>query len=209
LAIPLISNHLLVSLENASYLPASAPPPAAIVILSGDIHRIKGEPGIEIGSLTLERLRAGAAVYRTTHLPVLTSGGSFNPGSTPIADLMAKSLIEDFGVPTHWIESNSRTTWENAERSAAILKSEGIHSIFLVTHSWHMRRAVIAFSQFGISVTPAPTALDEHPGLRPADFIPSVSAWQRSYYALHEWIGCGWYALLAHWSSQIPTIGTD
>ena len=30
-----------------------------------------------------------------------------------------------------------------------------------------------------------------------SSFVPRASAWERSYFALHEWIGCAWYALKA------------
>jgi uncharacterized SAM-binding protein YcdF (DUF218 family) len=114
-----------------------------------------------------------------------------------MAELMAKSLIEDFAVPTRWAEIDSRTTWENAKYSAAILKSNGISSVYLVTHAWHMRRALIAFTRFGIAAVPASVPPDEIARLRSAGFMPDASAWLQSYYALHEWIGCAWYALRA------------
>lgn len=197
LAIPAISDHLLVALE--SYPTGSSvvgsPPPAAIVILGGDVRQIDA-PGqtTGIGRLTLERLRAGAEVYRATHLPVLTTGGGDRNGP-PVAVLMAQSLRQDFDVPTRWVEGASNDTWENAKRSAAILNSERINSVFLVTHAWHMRRSLIAFSRFGIAVTPAPVTPDRLSGFELADLVPRASSWLVSFYALHEWLGCAWYSL--------------
>jgi uncharacterized SAM-binding protein YcdF (DUF218 family) len=202
LAMPVVAGTLLSTLETGVAPPVSgASPPGAIVILSGDIHHLGGvEPQAGIGPLTLERLRAGALLYRATRLPVLTTGGIVGRDGPPLADLMAWSLKEDFAVPTRWVEDGSHTTWENAELSAAILKSEGIASVFLVTQAWHMRRAMVAFERFGIVVNPAPVSPDKYPGLRPINFFPTVSAWLSSYYALHEWIGCAWYTLRARWS---------
>jgi uncharacterized SAM-binding protein YcdF (DUF218 family) len=199
-ALPITADSLLIMLEEAPARPVSRLPPAAIVILGGDIHQMGGaDPRTGIGSLSLERLLTGAELYRTTHLPVLTTGGILGRKGPSIADLMAQTLQQDFAVPTRWIEASSRDTWENAELSSAILKSEGIDSVFLVTHAWHMRRARIAFARFGIAVTPVPTSPDKAPGIRTAFLLPSASAWLISYYALHEWIGCAWYALRAHW----------
>ena len=108
---------------------------------------------------------------------------------------MRESLMQDFQVPVRWTEDKSADTWENAQDSAAILRSAGIDSIYLVTHSWHERRALLAFAATGIAVTAAPTPLDRPVDLVSADFKPRVEAWEASYYALHEWIGYVWYAL--------------
>lgn len=198
LAMPAVSNYLLVLLESTQPTTVPGELPAAIVILSGDVRLIGGsEPQVGIGLLTLERLRSGAAIYRSTHLPILTTGGVIGEDGPPVAALMAQSLAQDFNVPTRWVESASGTTWENAELSAAILKAQNIHSIYLVTHSWHMRRAMIAFTYFGLDVTPAPVPPDEAPTFVFGAFLPQASAWLRSYYAFHEWIGCAWYTLRA------------
>ena len=198
LAMPVASDSLLTLLEDNRPTTVPGDLPAAIVILSGDVQHIDGaEPQLGIGFLTLERLRAGAAVYRSTNLPVLTTGGIIGRKGPPVAELMAQSLAQDFSVPTRWVEPASRTTWENAELSGAILKAQNIHSIYLVTHAWHMRRALIAFTHFGIAVTPAPVSLDRPPTLGLGEFLPQASDWLHSYYAFHEWIGCAWYALRA------------
>lgn len=197
LAMPAVANVMLGALErNLPTTPPSAKPPGAIVILGADVSHIVGAPsGETVGRLTLERLRAGAALQRKTQLPILVSGGDLPHDTTPLAALMRDSLTQDFQVPVRWTEDRSRDTWQNARDSAAILHADGINSIYLVTHSWHERRALMAFAGTGIAVTAAPTPLDRSAPLIPADFVPRVSAWQTSYYALHEWFGCVWYAL--------------
>lgn len=197
LTLPITAGSLIVTLERGLPLrPPSADPPRAIVILSAEIGRGAGRPReLAPGPLTLERERAGAALYRRVGLPILVSGGSLKPGEQPVARVMAQSLADDFRVPVRWVEAQSRDTWTNAEDSAAILAASGIRSIYLVTHAWHMRRAHIAFAHFGITVTAAPIRLDPLPMLRLSAFLPTASAWMMSYYALHEWIGCADYAL--------------
>ena len=197
-SLPVVSKPLIASLELG--LPRAPPdhPPAAIVILSGDAGYGTGEgleTGTGIGSLTLERMRAGAILARQTHLPVLVSGGELEREAGPIAAQMARSLDHEFGVPVRWIEAKSEDTWQNAEFSAALLRAAGIDSVYLVSHAWHERRAAMAFAHFGIATTPAPIRYDRWSRFRFDDFIPHASSFLHSYFAMHEWIGCVYYAL--------------
>jgi len=198
LALPLTGHLLFLGIERFAAPPADAPAPAAIVILSADVSRVGDTPDVvDVGFLTLERLRAGAALQRASLLPVLVSGGVIGDGQPSLAALMAHSLGTDFAVPVRWQENTSRTTWENARYSAALLQAAGIRSAFLVTHAWHMRRALIAFRHFGITAIPAPVPFGRTLPLSFGEFVPTAGAWLDSYYALHEWVGCAWYALRA------------
>ena len=196
LALPAVSGLLTASLETGLPLtPSAADPPQAIVILSAGITRGLGPDPITPDTLTLERERAGAALARRTHLPILVTGGPTPEGVT-LAAVMARSLAEDFGTPARWTEPAALDTWENATDSAALLKAEGIHSVFLVTHAWHMPRALAAFARAGIAATAAPVRLDPLPAFQASDFVPRTRDWLASYYALHEWIGRAAYAVL-------------
>jgi uncharacterized SAM-binding protein YcdF (DUF218 family) len=198
LAMPLTGDLLTLESERFAAPPADIAAPAAIVILSGDVNRVgDGPPAFDVGALTLERERAGAALQRATGLPVLVSGGVIGRDQPPLAELMTHSLGADFIVPVRWQESASRNTWENARNSAALLRAAGIRSVFLVTHAWHMRRALIAFRHFGLQATPAPVPFSRALQFQPAELIPRAGAWAVSYYALHELMGCAWYTLLA------------
>lgn len=203
LALPVTARLLLDSLETGLKLTSPAnSPPGAIVILSANSSRNRAGadaiPPVDIGDLTLARLRTGAALQRRTGLPVLVTGGVLAPGEPPIAVLMAGSLRDDFAIQARWIEADSADTWENARRSAALLRADGIGSVYLVTHPWHMRRALLAFAHFGIAATAAPTGLDRWPTGRFDEFVPDARAWTISYYAIHEWLGLAVYALRAH-----------
>ncbi len=199
LAMPLVSQALLVSLEQG--LPLEPPrdaPPQAIVILAAELARGIGRDGQIVylpGRLTLERLRAGAALARASGLPVLVSGGRPTRRSPPLAEVMAMSLRADFGVAPRWIESRSQDTWENAEDSAAILRAAGIGSVYLVTDAWHMPRALQAFTHSGLRATADPTRLDGWPMAALDGLVPETRALNDSYYALHEWIGRAYYAV--------------
>lgn len=199
LGLGVVGEGLLVSLERdvVSTPPPSAPP-GAIVILSGEVERTPA--GLEPGPMTLQRLLAGARLWRQVQLPVLVSGGSLEPGEEPIALVMRRALIQDFNVPVRWVEPHSMSTWENAKDSAAILRPLGIGTVYLVTHAWHERRAMLAFRHFGL--TPVPVSVP--PDVVAGGLIPTVGGWSRSYYALHEWLGLLDYAVRA-WLAGPPS----
>ncbi len=194
LSMPLFGGALLVALEQ--HLPSDAGKPGAIVILSATIVRYGGEaPGFGPGQLTLARERAGSALFRRVQLPILLAGGVLRAGDPPAAGVMEQSLREQFQTPVRWVEPHSRDTWEDAAYSARILRANGIDTIYLVTHAWHMRRALLAFHHFGIKVIPAPVQIDPDPGLSSFNLLPKLAGWQLAYDAAHEWIGWADYAL--------------
>lgn len=187
LATPMAAGLLRASLERDI---AAAPPgivPEAIIVLGGDV--VRGAAGPEVGPLTLERLRAAAALHRRTGLPVLVSGGPLEPGEETLARLMARSLAEDFAVPVRWVEQASRTTGENALLSAAMLSMAGIGAAQLVTHAWHLPRAQEEFAHAGFAVVPAPVRIDRVPEARLAAFLPRADRLGESWWSIREWAG--------------------
>ncbi len=194
LATPLASGALTSDLERGL---KSADPFAAqaILILGGDLDRDEAGKVVP-GSLTLERLREGAILARATRLPVAVTGGPAWQGGPPVGIVMARSLREDFGVEVRWVESRSLDTWENARDSADLLRPDGVRTVLVVTHAWHMRRSLLAFRQSGLVAIPSPVWRRGYPSSSLlAALTPRATTWQDSYFALHEWIGLGWYAL--------------
>lgn len=197
-ALPAVSGCLMALLESGlEHSPAPAQPPQAIVILSADQQRVITPDGIgwRVGGLTLEREAAGAVLARQTHLPILVTGGVIRDHAPPLADQMAASMDKDFLSDVRWREVRSGDTWQNAVYSAAILRAQGIDRVYLVTHAWHMRRALIAFRRAGLVATPSVVQLDAVPDLQASSLLPSARGWHESYYAMHELIGWVWYAL--------------
>ena len=193
LSLPVVSLALLASLDLPPAAPAD-PPPQAIVVLGADVDRLPDPPGAALGGLSLERVRAGAALHRQTGLPVLVTGGIVDDLPLTVGALMAESMATDFNVPVRWTEAASPTTWENAEYSAPMLSAAGVSRVYLVTHAWHMRRSLLAFARAGLQAVPAPVRPDPWPRFWPREFLPRTSAWVSSFYALHEWIGLAYYA---------------
>jgi uncharacterized SAM-binding protein YcdF (DUF218 family) len=204
LALPVTTQFLMDRLEvfppitPASLAAAMVDPPGAIVILSAGLRVYAPEFGTEtLDELSLERVRYGALLARTTRLPILVSGGLGGEGRLPLATVMAVALLSDYGIQARWLESRSANTAENAIYSSEILRSAGVKRVILVTHAWHMKRASAAFIANGMSVLPGPTAFygpagDEDTLLR---FFPRVQTLRMSALALHEIIGRQWYRL--------------
>ncbi len=177
----------------------------AIVVLGAGIYfsapeywRPGAPPfGVDVADgLSLQRLAYAAYLAKATGKPILLSGGASDPRThRSVTDAMRTTLIQNFGITPRWMETLSSTTMSNAQYSADILKREGIHRVFLVTHAWHMPRAVLAFEHAGLEAVPAPTAFVSRSGWLWEDFIPSAQAFQLTYYGLHEWAGIVWYRL--------------
>jgi uncharacterized SAM-binding protein YcdF (DUF218 family) len=113
-----------------------------------------------------------------------------------MGQLMKQTLEKDFGVVVRWTEDEARDTFQNARNSQKLLNAESIDTILLVTHAWHMPRAVLSFEAAGLQVIAAPTRFSFPPELRVISFWPSMGALHNSYYSLHEWLGLAWYWLL-------------
>ena len=194
LAMPATSDLLAAGLEaNLPLTPSpGAPPPGAIVVLGGDVTRVMEGPSV-VGPLSLERVRAAAALARRTGLPILVSGGVTNDGGAEVCAVMADSLEHDFNVPVRWRECRSLDTWENAAFSAPMLQADGIRSAYVVTHAWHMKRGLLAFGPTGLAVTAAPTGLDAGPDLLHGGLTPTAGGLHRAYYTIHEWVGLAYY----------------
>ncbi len=167
----------------------------AIVILSGGAYRHGLEyGGPTVGRLTLERVRYGAWLARTTAKPVLVSGGDPS-GGRPEAHLMRAVLETEFGIPVRWVEDRSRNTRENARLSAELLRQAGIRRIYLVSHAWHLRRAMPEFERAGLQVVPAGTGYFPPGPVDVFDLLPSARGLYDSSLAVHEGIGLIWYRM--------------
>jgi uncharacterized SAM-binding protein YcdF (DUF218 family) len=94
-----------------------------------------------------------------------------------------------------WTEERSANTRQNIAFAAEILRAEGIDTVLLVTHAWHMPRAVAECERAGLRALPAPTCFRAWPPLELTSFWPSERALRESTWALHEWVGRAWYAV--------------
>jgi len=169
----------------------------AIVVLAGARRSAAEEFGDDtLSTFSLERVRYAAWVAKRTGLPLIVSGGRLANEEKSLAELMREVLQKEFIVIVDDIEDKSRTTYENAQFTADILRAHNMKKILLITHAWHMPRAVNAFEHFKIKVLPAPTAFyGRSPHLTWEDFIPSADAFLFTGMAVHEIFGELWYEI--------------
>ncbi|MGE5270068.1 MAG: YdcF family protein [Thiohalocapsa sp.] len=195
-ATPAVSSSLLRQVETGLPDRVDLGGAQAIVVLGGDVRR--GDGGAipdRLGPISLERVVAAAQAYRRLQLPVAVSGGRVGGARTTEAALLQQALDADFAVPVRWVEDRSRTTWENAVFTAALLRPAQVTTVVLVTQAWHLPRAIWSFERAGLHALPWPmprTALHRD---RAGDFLPSVVSLLNSFFALHEMIGAAYYRL--------------
>lgn len=193
-SVPFVASRLLVAVEAGLEAPGQSQlTPQAIVILSaGFSHADAHGEAVNVDPATLERLRHGVRLHRSTGLPVLVTGGGAE-GRPTMATLMDRTLRDDFGVTPQWIEKRAASTYENARYSAQLLSDEGITSVMLVSQAWHMPRALAAFRAAGLAVTPSPSSYSRPSKRHVMAFIPTANAMHGSFLAIHEFLGLLYY----------------
>lgn len=171
----------------------------AIVVLSGGVRPLASEYGeSHPGGQSMERLQYGLWLARQVPAPLLISGGSdwaHHDGPAESA-VLARIASRDHGRTVRWVETESHDTRGMARFSLQQLQKDGITQVVLVTHGWHMRRALQAFTDeadhaaMPLNLVPAPM------GLAADRLLPLLQRWaptaegnQRVRQALREWVG--------------------
>jgi uncharacterized SAM-binding protein YcdF (DUF218 family) len=168
----------------------------AIVVLGGGRRVASAEYGSDtLNGISLERLRYAAFLHRASGLSILATGGKPGGGTLAEGQIMQHILHSEYGIPTRWVEDAALTTRDNARLSAPLLHKGGVQRIALVTHAWHLRRAVPLFEAQGLSVIPAGIQFSSTRVDDIFDLLPTPAGLRDSTFALHEWLGILWYKL--------------
>jgi uncharacterized SAM-binding protein YcdF (DUF218 family) len=195
-ATPFVAAYLLHALEIQVSERPDLTGAEAIVVLSAGAHVGNGRDIPDtLDGLTLERMEAVARLYRDLKLPIAVTGGRLPRTHATLGGLMKKAMEEDFEVPVRWSEEQSRTTFENAVFTARLLKADHISTVIVVTHAWHLPRALWSFNHEGLRALPWPVGQTPISTTRFSDFLPKVKSLQDTFYALHELIGLAYYRL--------------
>jgi uncharacterized SAM-binding protein YcdF (DUF218 family) len=175
----------------------------AIVVLMAGRQTAAPELGGRdtVSRLSMDRLSYAVRLHRASGLPLVLSGGRAGADGPPLAELGAAVLRELFDVEPLALEDSSDNTWQNAAQTADLLEARGLKRIALVTHAWHMPRALLSFHRAGIAAIPAPTYFIHKPeGTAPGadrwswtDWLPSIQRLLDSTLLLHEYLGGFWY----------------
>jgi uncharacterized SAM-binding protein YcdF (DUF218 family)/lysophospholipase L1-like esterase len=123
---------------------------------TGDVLVVMGA-GV-VGACTpnlnaVRRVLLGARLWREKRAPIMMFTGGSGPPGCPVGDVMAR-LAREVGVPESAmiVETRSRTTKENADQSAPILRARGARRLVVVTDRLHMKRAAGVFRHAGFTV---------------------------------------------------------
>ena len=199
LSLPWTGNFLEASLDR---YPKLSPQQAvnsgaqAIVVLGagGLDHQTElGQPGVS--EIALERTYYAVHLQKQTGLPVLLVGARI-AGFSEVVCMSSAALA--MGLPPQSLLSDegSLNTWQNAQRAYAVLSPKGVKKVLVVTHYWHMPRAVLAFSQLPWEIVPAPYR-SSYPSPLEIGWLPSSGGLFRCSKALEEYLGLTFYSLRA------------
>jgi uncharacterized SAM-binding protein YcdF (DUF218 family) len=194
--------------------PAVTAPPEnvdGIVVLGGAIDdltsRDRGTPTLTSAANRITTFVMLAQCYPQAKLVFTGGSGAVEQGVSNEATY-ARILVGQLGLPPDRVmfETTSRTTWENAVNTDALVKPQPGERWVLLTSASHMPRAVGVFRKVGWTVLPWPV------GYQSRDHI---SAYAQSLgkklevldWAIHEWIGLAIYYLAGRTSALFPVPG--
>lgn len=171
---------------------------AVVLVLGGGVQALAPEYGeAHLTDGAFQRLHYGLWLSRQTGLPLMVSG-SAGPGSTAgvsEASVAQRLLTRDHGSGLGWQEGNARDTRENARFSLSLLQAEGVQRVLVVTHGWHLPRAMRAFRQeavrlgYAVHLQAAPMGLARPTGPAVLQWLPSPDGYRRVHQVLREMVG--------------------
>jgi uncharacterized SAM-binding protein YcdF (DUF218 family) len=117
-------------------------------VLTVDSGPVTADVMVVLGGGATERPQRAAALFQQGEAPLIICSGS---GDAPTY----KDVLIQNGVPAPdvLVETNSRTTRENAEFTIPLLHALGTHRVIIVTSWFHSRRALACFEHYAPDLT--------------------------------------------------------
>jgi uncharacterized SAM-binding protein YcdF (DUF218 family) len=171
---------------------------AIVVLGGGSINlRSRGEVFSLLISASALRAMEGIRLYELMDEPLVIVSGGSNPflgGGTPESILLLDMLL-DSGIPGDHIilETESRSTREQAEKIKPLLENMDIDNFILVTSPIHMKRSMAVFEAHGMDPIPSPSALRSEGFDGKIGILPSWIALDASQSAFREYMALGYY----------------
>lgn len=198
-----LGNLLLLPLtERFPAWSAGGRAPDGIIVLGGsiDAESSQARGSLEMDASAERIVTMLQLARRFPQARIVFSGGSANLIEEPVPEApIAGDLLEDFGTPRARIvlESESRTTAENATFTRKLVSPKPGERWLLVTSAFHMPRSIGAFRKAGFDVEAYPVDWRTRgwsDGLMP--FTALSAGLARTDVAVHEWVG-----LIAYWAA--------
>ncbi len=205
-----LDQWLLLPLEDR--FPQVTNPPAhvdGIIVLGGAVDpALTADRGIPSLNGAAERMTEGAALarrYLNARLVFTGGQGLLFPGAVSEAD-GARRLFTELGVAPNRLvmEGNSRTTYENAVMTKALVQPRPGETWVLVTSADHMARGIGAFRSVGWDPLAWPVGYKSGHNIRLWLPSPLGGRLTKLDEAVHEWIGLFAYRALGHSSALFP-----
>lgn len=137
----------------------------------------------------VRRVLLAAELWHQQRAPLVLNVGGSGEASCPVS-VAAQNLARELGIPQSSLrlETVSRSTRENGELSAPLLRGWGVQRVLLVTDRLHMRRASGVFRRLGFDVEQASVPIYEGH----EDNVSMLRAGLREYAALAYYRFRGW-----------------
>ncbi|MES2353175.1 MAG: YdcF family protein [Pseudomonadota bacterium] len=194
-----LPNIMLANLQSPYAEPATAEwnKRNAIVILGAGTVKIPSAGRPEIDIFGYGRIAKGASLYneckqKNNECKIIVSGGDARNNGISEASIYSAQL-RGLGVSNDdlLLEDRSMNTWQNAQFSSQLLQSLKVDRILLVSSGTHLRRSVLYFSHFGVSVVPARADYV----VAPTSVFPAAFNFALADFAIHEYVGIVRYHL--------------
>lgn len=148
-AAALWSGYVLWRIDQTSRNAAPQKADAAIV-LGAAVWGDQPSPGLR------ERLDLALRLYKEGYVPTLIVTGGLGDGKGVTEALVMRSYLVEQGVPADRIlmESEATNTYENLLFSRQVMQQNSLHSALVVSHDYHLARAMDMAQALGISAHP-------------------------------------------------------